>query len=106
MVAMIEQEGAGYDFGAYRDAPPGFRIWCGATVEASDVALLTQWLDWAYAEACADAAQACVQSRAAALIVIRSSLSPSGPARGRTRGGLSVTRTAPRRRACAAIKTS
>ncbi|WP_363350390.1 phosphoserine transaminase [Methylocystis echinoides] len=51
MVAMIEREGAGYDFGAYRDAPPGFRIWCGATVEAADVALLTQWLDWAYMEA-------------------------------------------------------
>jgi len=53
MVALIEAEGAGYDFGAYRDAPPGFRIWCGATVEASNVALLTQWLDWAYAEATA-----------------------------------------------------
>lgn len=53
MVAMIEAEGAGYDFGAYRDAPPGFRIWCGATVEAADVVLLTQWLDWAYAEATA-----------------------------------------------------
>lgn len=58
MVAMIEKEGAGYDFGAYRDAPPGFRIWCGATVEASDVALLTRWLDWAYAEAYAAATQA------------------------------------------------
>ncbi len=58
MVAMIEKEGAGYDFGAYRDAPPGFRIWCGATVETADVALLTKWLDWAYAQACADAAQA------------------------------------------------
>jgi phosphoserine aminotransferase len=58
MAAMIESEAAGYDFGAYRDAPPGFRIWCGATVEASDVALLTKWLDWAYAQACADAAQA------------------------------------------------
>ena len=55
---MIESEGAGYDFGAYRDAPPGFRIWCGATVETADVALLTKWLDWAYAQACADAAQA------------------------------------------------
>jgi phosphoserine aminotransferase len=51
MVALIEAEGAGYDFGAYRAAPPGFRIWCGATVETADVALLTQWLDWAYAEA-------------------------------------------------------
>ncbi len=57
MVAMIEKEGAGYDFGAYRDAPPGFRIWCGATVEAANVALLTQWLDWAYAEASADLAR-------------------------------------------------
>lgn len=53
MVDMIEREGAGYDFGAYRAAPPGFRIWCGATVEAADVALLTQWLDWAYLEAAA-----------------------------------------------------
>lgn len=58
MAAMIESEGAGYDFGAYRDAPPGFRIWCGATVETADVALLTKWLDWAYAEVCAEAAQA------------------------------------------------
>jgi len=58
MVAMIEKEGAGYDFGAYRDAPPGFRIWCGATVETSDVALLTRWLDWAYASACAETTQA------------------------------------------------
>jgi len=50
LVAAVEKEGAGYDLGAYRDAPPGLRIWCGATVEASDVALLTQWLDWAFAE--------------------------------------------------------
>lgn len=55
MVAMIEAEGAGYDFGAYRDAPPGFRIWCGATVEARDVSTLTEWLDWAYAEAAGEA---------------------------------------------------
>lgn len=48
MVEMIEAEGAGYDFGAYRAAPPGFRIWCGATVESADVAALLPWLDWAY----------------------------------------------------------
>jgi phosphoserine aminotransferase len=50
LVAAVEKEGAGYDLGAYRDAPPGLRIWCGATVEASDVAALTQWLDWAFVE--------------------------------------------------------
>src|SRR5215471_13377974 len=50
LVAMVEKEGAGYDFAHYRDAPAGLRIWCGATVEARDVALLTQWIDWAYFE--------------------------------------------------------
>ena len=49
-MARVEKEGAGYDFAYYRDAPAGLRIWCGATVEASDVALLTQWIDWAFAE--------------------------------------------------------
>jgi phosphoserine aminotransferase len=58
LVAAIEKEGAGYDFGYYRDAPPGLRIWCGATVEASDVALLTQWIDWAFAEIKASLAKA------------------------------------------------
>jgi len=51
LVDVIEKEGAGYDLGAYRDAPPGLRIWCGATVEPKDVEVLTQWLDWAFAEA-------------------------------------------------------
>ena len=51
IVAAVEKEGAGYDIGAYRDAPPGLRIWCGATAEARDVEALTHWLDWAYAEA-------------------------------------------------------
>jgi phosphoserine aminotransferase len=58
IVARVEREGAGYDFNAYRDAPPGLRIWCGATVEASDIAILTQWIDWAYAQAVAGLAQA------------------------------------------------
>jgi phosphoserine aminotransferase len=50
LVALVEKEGAGFDFAHYRDAPAGLRIWCGATVEAGDVALLTQWIDWAFAE--------------------------------------------------------
>jgi phosphoserine aminotransferase len=58
LVAAVEKEGAGYDFAYYRDAPPGLRIWCGATVEASDVALLTQWIDWAFAEIKASLAKA------------------------------------------------
>jgi len=53
IVALVEKEGAGFDFNAYRDSPPGLRIWCGATVEAADVAVLTHWIDWAYAEATA-----------------------------------------------------
>ena len=50
LVALVEKENAGFDFAHYRDAPAGLRIWCGATVEAKDVALLTQWIDWAVAE--------------------------------------------------------
>jgi phosphoserine aminotransferase len=50
LVAAIEKEGAGFDLGHYRDAPPGLRVWCGATVEASDVEALTHWIDWAFAK--------------------------------------------------------
>ncbi len=51
LVARIEKEGAAYDIATHRDAPPGLRIWCGSTVERADLAALTPWIDWAFAQA-------------------------------------------------------
>ncbi len=51
MAAALEKAGAAYDVAGYRDAPPGLRIWCGATVDTADIVGLGPWLDWAYATA-------------------------------------------------------
>jgi phosphoserine aminotransferase len=50
LVASLEKENIAYDIDGYRDAPPGLRVWCGATVESNDVEALTHWLDWAFAK--------------------------------------------------------
>ncbi len=51
MAGALEKAGAAYDVAGYRDAPPGLRIWCGATVDTADIVALGPWLDWAYASA-------------------------------------------------------
>jgi len=58
LASVLEKEKAAYDIGGYAKAPPGLRIWCGATVDTTDVEALTPWLDWAFASVSAELAAA------------------------------------------------
>lgn len=58
LASLLEKEGVAFDAASYRSAPPGLRIWCGGTIEASDVAALTPWIEWAFSTLTAELAQA------------------------------------------------
>jgi phosphoserine aminotransferase len=58
LASVLEKEGAALDVGGYRDAPPGLRLWCGATVDTADLEAVTPWLDWAFATVSAELAAA------------------------------------------------